>query len=486
MNEIDVLIVGAGPTGLVMAIECRRYGLSFRILDKSPSPSTYSKAAAVQARTLEIFQRIGILEPFLSQGVKIRAGNIHLGDKSCARITFDNIESPFPYVLGIGQDTTEHILSNFLELNNVKIERGLTVLEIDERGDFIYAKTDNEVIKASYLIGCDGAHSIVRKSLHCSFKGKLFTDVFSLADVKVKWRYPHDELQAFLGKNSLAAAIPLPGDGRYRLIFQLKRLRNKCKKSTLTEIEHGLIESNELQIPTLSEIEATLSSFVQDTVKISDPKWIANFRINSRLSSRYRKGRIFLAGDAAHIHSPVGGQGMNTGIQDAFNLAWKIAYAHGHLIEDKNLLNSYEKERYILGRKLLKNTERASNIITIHKQPLLFLRKIFVSLILSFESIRNKITKGISQTTIGYPQKRMKNIKVTQNKKVIDYFVASEKTTKYHLILFNIDEPPIHHSQLEIFHASEPTNVKAILVRPDGYIALEDTPPFKRIKRYFE
>ncbi len=486
MNEIDVLIVGAGPTGLVMAIECRRYGLSFRIIDKSTSPSTYSKAAAVQARTLEIFQRIGVLEPFLNQGVKIRAGNIHLGGKSCTRITFDKIESPFPYVLGIGQDTTEHILSNFLELNKVKIERGVTVLEIEERGEFIYAKTDKEVIKASYLVGCDGAHSIIRKSLHCSFKGKIFTDVFSLADVKINWQYPHDELQAFLGRSSLAAAIPLPGEDRYRLIFQLKRLRNKCKKSTLEEIEHGLIESNELKIPSLAEIETTLSFLVKNPVKISDPKWVANFRINSRLSNRYRKSRIFLAGDAAHIHSPVGGQGMNTGIQDAFNLAWKIAYTHGHLIENKDLLNSYEKERHSLGKKLLKNTERASNIITIHRQPLLFLRKIFASLILSFESIRKKITEGISQTTIGYPHKRMKNIKVIEDKKVIDYFIASEKTTKYHLILFNTEESPIHHSQLEIFHALDITTTKAILVRPDGYIALEETPPFKKLKRYFE
>jgi 2-polyprenyl-6-methoxyphenol hydroxylase-like FAD-dependent oxidoreductase len=486
MNEIDVLIVGAGPTGLVMAIECRRYGLSFRIIDKSPSPSTYSKAAAVQSRTLEIFQRIGVLEPFLNQGVKVKAGNIHLGNKNSTRISFDKIESPFPYVLGIGQDTTEQILSNFLELNKGKIERGVTVLEIEERGEFIYAKTDIGVIKASYLVGCDGAHSIVRKSLQCSFKGKTFTDVFSLADVKIKWRYPHDELQAFLGKSSLAAAIPLPGEGRYRLIFQLKRLRNRCKKSTQEEIEHGLIESNELKIPTLAEIETTLSSLVKDAVKISDPKWVANFRINSRLSNRYRKGRIFLAGDAAHIHSPVGGQGMNTGIQDAFNLAWKIAYTTGHLIENKNLLDSYEKERHILGKKLLKNTERASNIITIHRQPLLFLRKIFASLILSFECVRKKITEAISETTIGYPQKRMKNIKVIENNKVIDYFIASEKTTKYHLILFNHEKSPIHHSQIEIFHAVDSTTTKAILVRPDGYIALEDKPPFHKLKRYFE
>jgi 2-polyprenyl-6-methoxyphenol hydroxylase-like FAD-dependent oxidoreductase len=389
-------------------------------------------------------------------------------------------------VLGIGQDTTEHILSNFLELNKVKIERGVAVLEIEERGDFIYAKTDMGVIKASYLIGCDCAHSIIRKSLQCSFKGKIFTDVFSLADVKIKWRYPHDELQAFLGKSSLAAAIPLPGEDRYRLVFQLKRLRNKCKKSTQEEIEHGLIESNDLNIPTLAEIETTLSSLVKDSVKISDPKWVANFRINSRLSNRYRKGRIFLAGDAAHIHSPVGGQGMNTAIQDAFNLAWKIAYTHGHLIENKKPLDSYEKERHILGKKLLKNTERASNIITIHKQPLLFIRKILFSLILSFNSTCKKIAEGISQTTIGYPQKRMKNIKVIENGKAIDYFIASEKTTKYHLILFNSEDSPIHHSQLEIFHAKDATSTKAILVRPDGYIALEDTPPFKKLRRFFE
>ncbi|MCH9621656.1 MAG: Rifampicin monooxygenase [Chlamydiia bacterium] len=477
MESVDVLVVGAGPTGLTFAIECMRYGLSCKIIDQAPEPTTYSKAAAVQSRTLEILQRMGIADKFLSVGTKIKAANLHSKHKTLGRIEFNDIDSPYSFVLGIEQNKTEKILTDHLRELGCEVDRPNTLTSYEE-GDMILATTDKGIIQAKYLIGCDGAHSVVRKQLGCTFKGKSFPDVFSLADVHIDWEYPSDELQVFLENKYIMAFFPLSEKDRYRIVFQLERLRNMYHGKD--KVEHGIIQSDESQLPKLDEIQGLLSASTDKKAILSDPRWIANFHINSRLSNFYRRNNIFLVGDAAHIHSPVGGQGMNTGMQDAFNLAWKTAYTHKNLTQNSNLLDSFEKERHALGKVLLSGTERTSNMITIHSPFLLFIRRHLIKFFLSFKSIRKKITTAISETNIGYPQKRMPNIKLING----EYFKVTEKSTNFHLILFNQKESPIDNPQLEVYYANESTSAKAVLIRPDGYIELEDYPPFKKLKQY--
>jgi len=486
MNSVDVLIVGAGPTGLTLAIECLRYNLSCRIIDQSPEPAIYSKAIAIQARTLETFQRMGIHERFLASGIQIKAANIHIGQKKHARIDLQDIPSPFPFVLGIEQNKTEQILSDYLKELGGSIERSKRLISYEEKQGSIIAQTDNESIQAKYLVGCDGPHSTVRKALGLTFEGKLFSDIFSLADVKIGWDRPHNELQVFWGSEGIMAVFPLPDKDCFRLIFQLKRLRGLLNPDL--SIEHGIVEQKEIALPTLPQIERLLSSFIQEKViTVSDPQWIANFQINSRLSNRYRKNNIFLAGDAAHIHSPVGGQGMNTGIQDAFNLAWKIAYVHRQL-SNSSLLDTYEEERHCVGKKLLKGTEIASKIVTLNSPLLLFIRNHLLFFLLSFDVIRKKIVSAISEVNIRCPQKRVPNMTIVHEGKEVDFFTLTQKSKEFHLLLFNVAKPPIDHPQIRAYHVKEDSPPKALpkalLVRPDGYLALEDRPPFKKLREY--
>ncbi len=481
MNSVvDVLIIGAGPTGLTLAIECARYHLSCKIIDQSPVPTTYSKATAIQARTLECFQRMGIHERFLAAGIQLKRSNIHSGDKK-TYLNLQQIQSPFPFVLSIEQSKTEQILNDALKELGCSVERPVRLISYEEKEGFIFAHTDKGVVQTKYLIGCDGAHSTVRKAMGCTFKGKMFSDVFSLADIKIAWDRPHNEVQIFLEADGILAAFPLPEKDRFRLVFQLKRLRGLLRPSQ--SIEHGILQSKEITEPTLPEIQQLLSNYAQEPVLVSDPRWIANFHINSRLSNGYRHNNVFLAGDAAHIHSPVGGQGMNTGIQDAFNLAWKIAYVHQQ-ISSPTLLNSYEEERHSLGKKLLKATETASTIATLRSPILLSLRNSLLFTLLSFDCIQRKIAAAISEVDLSCPHKRVRNFTVFHDGKEGEYFTLSEKSKQFHLLLFNCAKPPLDHPCIATYHVKESSDPKALLVRPDGYLALEDRPPFKKLMSY--
>lgn len=467
MEMIDVLIVGGGPTGLTMALECARYGLTCRIIDSALEPSAYSKAIAIQARTLETFQRMGVHKRFLEEGIRITGANIHSNHKKLAHLNLSFIPSPFPFALSIEQNKTEHILIDYLSQRGVQVERATKLLSFQEQNDHIVATTNRGIFHAHYLVGCDGAHSLVRKTIGCTFSGKAFSDVFSLADVLIEWEKPHDELSVFLESKEIVAAFPLPEKNRYRLIFQLKRLRGL---SQISEHLQGVLAPPECPLPDLEEIHALLSTCTKEPFRISDPRWIANFHINSRLSNTYRKNNVFLAGDAAHIHSPVGGQGMNTGIQDAFNLAWKIAYVHLHRV-DKSLLDTYELERYALGKKLLAATERASQLVSLHSPFLISLRNFFLSNALSSNWIQKKIVTAIAELNIGYPGLRVPNYTIIQDGQESDYFSRSEKATHYHLLYSDHTKPGSKHRHVQLFQVKEKIDFP-ILVRPDGYPAL--------------
>jgi 2-polyprenyl-6-methoxyphenol hydroxylase-like FAD-dependent oxidoreductase len=478
MDKIDVLIVGAGPTGLTLAIECKRYNLTFRIIDSANGPSTISGAAAIQARTLEVFQVMGIHDEFLEAGNIIKSGNIYSAHKRRAHLDFTLIPSPFSLILGLEQNKTEAILESHLEKLGGTVERSTTLLSYEERDGSIFCTTDKGVIKTQYLVGCDGAHSAVRKSMGCSFQGKQFSDIFSLADIEMDWDLPPHELHIFLEKKGTLAIFPLSEKNRFRAVFLLERLKGKLKDTS--SAKHGIIRDKSIKDPTLEELQGLISLFIKEKAIAKNPRWMANFHINSRLSNNYHKNNVFLCGDAAHIHSPIGGQGMNTGIQDAFNLAWKLAYTCKGFTKNTDLLNSYQEERHSLGKKLLKATERASFMVTTNNSILKRIRKHIISFLLSFRSIRKKMVTAISQVNIGYPDKRAPNFELTDS----DLFTKQERSQKFHLVLFNTKDIPFDHPQVKIHYAKEKSKTKALLVRPDGYIALVDYPPFKKLLSY--
>jgi len=498
MQQVDVLIIGAGPTGLMMALECARYGLSCSIIDNgSRELFDISRAVSIQPRTLEIFSQIGLIDHFLTQGIKIQGANPIYHQNFLAHFSFSSLRSPYPFILSLEQQKTEKILEDKATSFGIITERGWNCIKIQEMPSSVVVTLQNvetkeeKFCKASYVVGCDGAHSFVRKYLDLPFVGKTFKTTFALADVRVHWEYNHEELMVFLGQEGILAAIPLPEKDRYRLIFELP----KTKSTSFCLAE-----------PTLMEVENLLAIHVGKKVKLSDPRWISSFHINSRLSKSYQKGRIFLAGDAAHIHSPVGGQGMNTGLQDAFNLAWKISYV---LKKNTNpaLLDSYTLERHKVGSRLISATSKASYLATLANPIAVWIRNKFISCLNNIPFLQKKLLLAISQTAICYPQspltvgarsgRRAPNVPLFYEGEKTDLYTLWQKTTTFHVLvfcnetsmrnlpdiscpcpIFYISTVPTKEPNLQICHdpcgvahkaykISKPT---IFAIRPDGYI----------------
>ncbi|QRK09948.1 FAD-dependent monooxygenase [Archangium violaceum] len=353
---MDALVVGAGPTGLTMAAELARYGLRCRVVDQLEKPSMLSRALAVQARTLEVFDDFGIADQAVSRGRRaegfnmVGAGGVHTRVPMQA---FSWLETRFPYILMLPQDATEALLTGYLGTFGVAVERGLALEDFrqDAKGVEVTLKRADggvERVSARWLIGCDGARSRVRKLTGIPFEGETYEDACVLADVRVEWPLGQGELCIIPSMHGVVGAFPMPGENRYRLFAIMPR--------------DMLPEGDETTPLSLEEMQAIVDRMVPVPVRVSEPRWLTRYRLHRRGVPRYREGRVFLAGDAAHIHSPAGGQGMNTGIQDAYNLAWKLALVtRGHSPE--SLLDTYQQERHPVGQTLLAGTDRIFGIM---------------------------------------------------------------------------------------------------------------------------
>ncbi|MCH9624936.1 MAG: 12-dehydrotetracycline 5-monooxygenase/anhydrotetracycline 6-monooxygenase [Chlamydiales bacterium] len=486
MDQQEVLIVGSGPTGLMLAAELARYGIQCRLIDKAGAPTKLSKALVIQPRTLEIFQHLGIVERFLDRGLKLHAANPMSQKKRLAHVKFDHLPTPYPFILSLEQSQTEHLLTEHLTSLGVQIEREQELLHFEQTESGVVATVHNlstqkeEKIHTNWLVGCDGAHSCVRKQLNLTFEGEVFPDIFSLADIHLEWEYPHDELFFFLEPDGVLGIFPLPEKNRVRLIFQNRALLAKTPSNA------GVIETDQIPPPTLEEVQAVVAKHMGSHAKVYDPQWLAHFHINSRMTKHYRKGTVFLAGDAAHIHSPVGGQGMNTGLQDAYNLAWKLAY----VIQKKaapTLLDTYELERQSVGKTLLEATKKATYAATLHNKAALYLRNTLANYLLP--RIQNKLATAISQIGIKYPQSSLTKGEKS-GKRAPDALINGGETTlyqlwqgskKYRLVIFSaqknaLDECKKDYDVTVITDLTGPakraygTNA-VYLIRPDGYIA---------------
>ena len=505
-NMIDVLIIGAGPTGLLMAAEAMRNGMKCRIIDKVLTPSDKSRALAIQPRTLEILDHLGIATPFLEQGTRIKSANQICRSKILAHFSFETLDSPFPFVISLEQGKTEAILTEHLASFGIRVEREIELIDIEENGKNVLAicqdlKEGKEMkIEAKYAIGCDGAHSIVRKKLGFSFVGKAFPSAFSLADVKIKWKHPHDELYAFLNPEGIMAAIPMPGEGRYRLVFELARCKNLLKEEY--KDFHGPVKSSKVPDPTLDEVKALVRKYGDNKAKVSEPLWLANFHINSRLVDKYQRGRIFIAGDAAHIHSPAGGQGMNSGLQDAFNLAWKLKTGNQELID------TYTLERRSWGKNLLQATQKFTQIAALSNPVSVFIRNMAIEMLSPF--LQDRVPNAIAQLSIQYPKSeiafesgsfnrgpragmRAPNVPIENT----DLYSLMRKSKAHHLLVFGSPKKPFREfesKQMDIVMMDHPEakmkyGVKkqaVYIIRPDQYVGHRSSPvDFEAIRKYY-
>jgi 2-polyprenyl-6-methoxyphenol hydroxylase-like FAD-dependent oxidoreductase len=361
------MIIGAGPTGLALAAQLAAFGVPFRIIDRSLDRAHESRAVGVQARTLELLQPYDLADALVARGNSTAMLRFHFdgGRSTGFRLSdFGAGDTRFPFILFVSQAETEALLGEHLAARGVTIERGVELVryETDDDGvDVTLRRGDGaeERVRTRYLIGCDGAHSAVRKLAGIPFEGDAYEQRFLLGDVEADGdELQRDTLHAFPGRYGIAVFFPLGRPTTWRVIAMSTRTSPLSVSS-----EHGE-EHRPMETPlTLNELQQAIDDATGGGVRVRDPAWLAHFRLHHRQASHYRAGRVFVVGDAAHIHSPVGAQGMNTGMQDAWNLGWKLALVVRGAARPA-LLDTYEAERWPVGHALLRGTDRIFGLFT--------------------------------------------------------------------------------------------------------------------------
>ncbi|MEZ2351194.1 FAD-dependent monooxygenase [Caballeronia sp. RCC_10] len=393
LDVAPVLIVGAGPTGLAAAISLTRAHIPVRIIDKARQPSPYSRAIGIQARTLELFEQHRIVNGFLEAGHRARVANLYSNGQRLARLDFDPLQTRYPYLLFLAQSETERLLAEHLHEAGVNIERGIELTDFTQGSAGIQATLRHpngrdETLRPSYMIAADGAHSSVRHRLNVGFDGKTFDQTFLLADLQADSDWPDDEFHIFASGEGLAALFPM-GDGRARLIADLPAAGVATKAD---ELKPG---------PTLDECRALVERRVHHRVMLSSLTWSSTFHVNSRMVDRLRVERIFLAGDAAHVHSPAGAQGMNTGIQEALNLGWKIARALAGGASER-LLDTYHAERHPIERDVLRQTSILTQMAEAEHGPMKLMRDHVMPALAAIGPLRDAMRRTVSELSINY------------------------------------------------------------------------------------
>ena len=385
MND-PILVVGAGPVGLVAAAELARGGIPVRIIDVLPAPSPWSKAVAVHSRTMEHFRSLGVDEEILASGVTVPRVSLVSGDRTLAEVDFSAVESAFPYMVCLPQDATEAILTDKLLDLGVEIERGVELVGLtqdDTSATATFRDANGETEATfSYVAGCDGGHSTVRRLVGTQLEGTFHGVQFLLADCDAEHDLDRDRMIMFFHDSGMLGLFPLQGK-RCRLVIQL---------------EHGLPTGSE---PTLEATQRLADERTGSKLRLHDPRWLTSFEIHFGQVPRYRYGRAFLAGDAAHIHSPAGGQGMNTGIQDAANLGWKLRLAWAGAASP-GLLDSYHAERHPVGASVVRLSTLMTRGGTARGTVAQHARNVLAALVLGHTRAAGGLVDRIAETSTAY------------------------------------------------------------------------------------
>lgn len=498
-----MIIIGAGPTGLALACQLIRYGVDFIILDKNPGLTTYSKALGVHARTLEIYEQIDLASKAVSLGTVTGKVRMLEGGEVIGEVDLSNMGkglSAYPYMLVLEQSKNEQLMYEYVRAHGADVlwETELESFSQDAtsvRAQVKNSKGETEVIEGKYLAGCDGPRSLVRTALGLSFEGSTFERIFYVADVRIDWDFSHDTLHGCLAENGVVAFFPMPGEKRWRIVGAFPEGLEKEGDILYEEIEERIKEEAQLEL---------------DITRVD---WFSTYRVHTRHVDRFSKGRCFLAGDSAHIHTPAGGQGMNTGIQDAYNLAWKLVLVLKHSASE-SILDTYNQERLPNAKRLTETTDRMFNIVA-GKDWLLDLIRTTVfppmaKYILSIESVRKKFFIMISQIGINYRDSSLsaeggEDFEIKAGDRMPFFLVEGKsiydqlRAPKFHLIRFSDGQSvagadelgadlvdhhviPIYPHVAELFGTSKSFNV---LLRPDNYVAYISTETSLRpVSRY--
>ncbi len=386
----DVLIVGAGPVGLVMAAELARYGVKVKIIEKSAQRTDQSKALFVWSRTLELLDRSSTANAFIAVGHKVTAGHIIAAGKPLGDVDFSSVESPHPYALMLPQAETERLLQDQLTKLNVTVERLVDFISYTESSGKVasrlrHADGREEVVESQWLIGCDGAGSAVRQAAGLSFTGHTQPSGWVVADVDLSGLgYPATDLVSYWHEDGFLGLFPISA-GHYRIIADLR-----------------LVGDTYPTQPSLEDIQQIVATRGPGGIILSNPTGISAFRINERNVSRYHTGRVFLAGDSAHLHSPAGGQGMNMGIHDAVNLAWKLALVTKGICGPDRLLESYNAERHAVINEVFTNVGRLTAISVLKNPVAQVTRNAFGSVLFGLAPARRAIADTLTEVSMGY------------------------------------------------------------------------------------
>lgn len=478
-DRLQVLVAGAGPVGLTMAAELKRYGVDVRVIDKAPQPTQTSKALVAWSRTMELLDRAGCGQAFLAAGMKARGGGMYSGRERLASLDVRGVDSPHPYALMIAQSETERLLAEHLAGLGVAVERPveLTAFAHDDSGvqaTLCHADGTTETVAADWLIGCDGAHSTVRHGLGFSFVGETLESDWILADVHLHGPdIVSDEIRIYWHADGVLAFFPIT-PGRFRVI------------GDLGEAPPG---AGRRADPALADVQALIDRRGPGDVVADHAIWLSAFRINERKVTSYRGGRVFLAGDAAHIHSPAGGQGMNTGMQDAVNLAWKLALVVRGEGRDGPLLDSYSTERSAVGDLVLRNAGAMTRVALVRNPIVQRIRNFVVSHVTHLSPVQQRMAEQITELDIAYPGSPLS---VGGGHRMNGALQADLRIGGGHLPRLTLLYPDGHAGAGQLA-AAWPGLVNGLegrvrhptLLRPDGYVAIE-TDDLDAIARYLE
>ena len=396
-DPLDVLVVGAGPTGLTLAAQLRAFGASARIVDRQLDRVHESRALAVQPRTLEVLRGLGVAEDLVARGNDAVWVQLHAGGR-VVRIRLFGLgldDTAYPFLLFVSQGETEQVLGDHLAGRGVPVERGVELTGFHADPDAVTSTLRHrdgrtEQVRPRYLVGCDGASSTVRRGADIPFKGGAYPQTFALADLEIDG-LGRDAAHAFLGQVGILLFFPLGRPASWRMLAMHPSLQGRREPAR----------------PSLDELQALADAFTGGSVRLRDPVWRTYFGLQHRHASRYRAGRIFLAGDAAHVHSPAGAQGMNTGIQDAWNLGWKLALV-SRGVANETLLDTYDAERRPVGGFVVRFSDRAFSVATSTNPLVRALRTRLVPRLLPlglrFDRAVADGFRTVSQLNIGYRQ----------------------------------------------------------------------------------
>ncbi len=490
-SNYPVVICGAGPTGLMLAAQLQRFNTNFLIIDKKPAPTTESRAVVVQARSMEIYEQMNLSDEIIANAVKADGICFWRHGKKVSEARFENLGNditPFDFVIIYEQSKNETLLYHYLQQHNHEVEWNTELVSYkeDENKFIVTVKQDDKEIEvtAEYIIACDGGKSTVRELTAMEFSGGTYENVFYVADTHITADVCENSINFFVADDTFNLLFPMVGEKRYRVIGILPKQYYHQEKISFDEVSSQVKKDAELDLG------------------FYNTQWYSTYRLHHKKIKAFSKGNIFFCGDAAHVHSPAGGQGMNTGLQDAYNLAWKLALVINGTAK-KNLLDTYHEERNPIAESLLKTTDRMFTSMSKNSKLNIFLRMYLIPNVLpslmKVQALRKEFFKMISQTEINYVHKssskgqagkikagmRFPYLKLSiDNKEVSVFHLIRDKANKpFLLFCYNVDASTFQQNNLlniiqieknnfndEALNKAGFSNSFVCILRPDNYI----------------